>query len=125
MDMEIVIYGIIGALAILVCWLLDVYSSAMEKESISMNSTEVFQPGETKVILPTCCICHKIRDDRGNWHERREYQADYQGVLFTHTFCHECASIHYAEFYPGTELESASTQPGISLTREWPQSGNL
>lgn len=106
--MDIVIYGIIGAFAILVCWLLDIYSPTMEKESISMYSTEIPQSKEKKVILPTCCFCHKIRDDNGNWHERSDYQADYQGVIFTHTFCPECASIHYAEFYQGTELESAS-----------------
>ena len=108
--MDIVIYGIIGALAILVCWLLDVYSPAMGKESIRMYSTEIPQSEKTKVIFPTCCICFRIRDDKGNWHERREYQRDYQGVLFTHTFCHECASKHYAEFYQGAVLESASTQ---------------
>ena len=107
--MDIVIYGIIGALAILVCWLLDIYSSTMGKESISMYSTEILRSEKSKVILPTCCICQKIRDDQGNWHERSEYQADYQGVLFTHTFCHECALIHYAEFYQGTESESTCT----------------
>jgi hypothetical protein len=110
MDIEIVIYGIIGALAILVCWLLDIYSPTMEKESISMYATEILSSEKSPVILPTCCFCHKIRDDHGNWHERSEYQADYQGVIFTHTFCHECALIHYAEFYQGAELESSSTQ---------------
>jgi hypothetical protein len=110
MDMEIVIYGIIGALAILVCWLLDIYAPTMGEESIGMDSTEILQSEKPRVILPTCCICHRIRDNQGNWHERREYQADYQGVLFTHTFCHECALKHYGEFYPGTVLESASTQ---------------
>ena len=82
----------------------------MGEESISMYSTEILRSEKTRVILPTCCICHKIRDDQGNWHERSDYQADYQGVLFTHTFCHECALIHYAEFYQGTELGIASTQ---------------
>jgi hypothetical protein len=110
MDMEIVSYGIIGALAILVCWLLDKYSPTMGEESINMNSTEIPHSEKTKVILPTCCFCHKIRDEQGNWHERSEFQADYQSALFTHTFCHECALIHYAEFYHGSELESASAQ---------------
>jgi hypothetical protein len=81
MDMEIVIYGIIGALAIFVCWLLDIYSPTMEKESISMYSKEILHSEEIKVILPTCCICHKIRDEQGNWHERSEYQEDYQVVI--------------------------------------------
>jgi len=93
--MDIVIYGIIGALAILVCWLLDIYSPTMGEESISMYSTDSRRSEKSRVILPTCCICQKIRD--------------YQGVLFTHAFCHECALIHYAEFYQGIELESTST----------------
>ena len=104
--MDIVIYGIIGALAILVCWLLDIYSPAMGEESINMYSTEILRSEKSMVILPTCCICHKIKDAQGNWHARSKYQEDYQGVLFTHTFCHECALIHYAEFYQGTELEN-------------------
>jgi hypothetical protein len=107
--MDVVIYGIIGALAILVCWLLDIYSPTMGEESTSMYSTEILRSEKPRVILPTCCLCQKIRDNQGNWHERREYQRDYQGVLFTHTFCHGCALIYYAEFYQGTELESTST----------------
>jgi hypothetical protein len=107
--MDIVIYGIIGALAILVCWLLDIYSSTMGKESISMYAKEFVRSKKSKVIIPTCCICQKIRDDKGNWHERNEYREDYQGVIFTHTFCHECALTHYAEFYQGTESESTCT----------------
>ena len=95
--MDIVIYGLIGALAILVCWLLDIYSSTMGKESI-MYSTEILRSEKPRVILPTCCVCQKIRDNQGNWHERSNYQEDYQGVLFTHTICHECALIHYGEF---------------------------
>jgi hypothetical protein len=104
--MDIVIYGIIGALAILVCWLLDIYSPTMGKESINMYATDCLRSEKSMFILPTCCICHKIRDAQGNWHERNEFQADYQGVLFTHTICHECALIHYGEFYQGTELEN-------------------
>jgi hypothetical protein len=104
--MDTVAYGIIGALAILVCWLMDNYSSTMGKESMSMCSTECLRSEKSTVILPTCCICQKIRDAQGNWHERGNYQADYQGVLFTHTICHKCALIYYAEFYQGSELEN-------------------
>jgi hypothetical protein len=110
MDIEIVIYGIIGALAILVCWLLDIYSPAIGKESTSMYSTDCLRSEKSTVILPTCCFCQRIRDDQGNWHEINEFREDYQGVLFTHTLCHECALKHYAEFYQGTVLESASSQ---------------
>jgi hypothetical protein len=105
MDFDVVIYGLIGALAILVCWLLDIYSPTMGKESFTRHTTKILRSEKTKVILPICCFCLRIRDAHGNWHERSEFQADYQGVIFTHTFCHECASIHYGEFYQGTELE--------------------
>ena len=106
MDIGVVIYGIIGAFAILVCWLLDIYSPTIEKR---MYSPENLRTEKSPVILPTCCICLKIRDEKGNWHERNDYQADYQGVIFSHTFCPECASIHYAGFYQGTEQEMIST----------------
>jgi hypothetical protein len=66
---------------------------------------EIHRPKEPKIILPTCCVCQKIRDEQGNWHERSEYQADYQGVLFTHTICHECALKLYPEFYEGMQQE--------------------
>lgn len=108
MDIEIAIYSIIGALAILVCWLLDIYSPTMGKESINMCATEIQVSEKSTLILPTCCFCHKIRDNQGNWHERSEFLADYQGVLFTHTFCPECTLNHYGEFYQVAEPESTS-----------------
>jgi hypothetical protein len=69
MDMEIVIYSIIGALAILVCWLLDVYSATMEKESISMQAIKNLRSEKSPVILPTCCFCHNIKDTQEIRHE--------------------------------------------------------
>ena len=59
MDMEIIIYGIIGALAILVCWLLDIYEPTMRKESINLYSTDCLRSEKSRVVLPTCCICQK------------------------------------------------------------------
>lgn len=85
--MDIIIYGIIGALAILVCWLLDIYSPTMGNDSISMYSPKILPSG--KVILPTCCFCQKARDSQDNWQERNAYQADNQVVISTQTFCPE------------------------------------
>ena len=73
MDMDVVIYGIIRALAILACWLLDIYSPTMEKESVTTHATEILRPEATKVILPICCFCLRIRDAHGNWHDSSEY----------------------------------------------------
>lgn len=74
-----------------------------------MEVTEILRSEESTVILPTCCICQKIRDNQGIWHERDEYQEDYQGVLFTHTLCHDCALKHYSEFYQGTTMARNAT----------------
>ena len=82
MDIEIAIYSIIGALAILVCWLLDIYSSTMGKESINMCATEIQRSEKSTLILPTCCFCHKIRDDQGNWHERSEFRQIIRACLY-------------------------------------------
>ena len=81
MDIDVVIYGIIGALAILVCWLLDIYSSTKVEESVSIDSAEILRSEKSSLILPTCCFCHETRDDQGNWHDRSDYPADYQGVI--------------------------------------------
>jgi hypothetical protein len=64
---------------------------------------DVNQLKGSKIILITCNNCQKIKDDKGNWYERSGYRADYQGVLFGYTLCHECAIIKHAEFYKGTQ----------------------
>ena len=52
---------------------------------------------EERLVLPTCCVCGLIRDDRRSvttWTTltayRHAYHVQSKEVLFTHTFCPEC-----------------------------------
>jgi sigma-B regulation protein RsbU (phosphoserine phosphatase) len=41
-------------------------------------------------LLPICCYCKKIRDDRNYWQQVDTYVADHSEVQFTHGICPEC-----------------------------------
>jgi hypothetical protein len=53
-----------------------------------------------KKILPVCCFCQKVRDDRGTevgqglWQEFRVYMGAHklkpEEITFSHTYCHDC-----------------------------------
>jgi len=41
-------------------------------------------------LLPICCGCKRIRDDRGYWEEVETYVKAHTGAEFTHGICPEC-----------------------------------
>jgi len=47
-------------------------------------------------LLPICCSCKKIRDDKGYWQEIEAYMAGhYPAITFTHGLCQDCAKKLY------------------------------
>ncbi len=46
-------------------------------------------------MLPICCSCKKIRNDRGYWDHIDEYLERRTDVLFTHGMCPDCTQTHY------------------------------
>ena len=42
-------------------------------------------------MLPICCRCKRIRDDRGYWQQIEVYVREHSEVDFTHGYCPECA----------------------------------
>lgn len=42
-------------------------------------------------MLPICCSCKKIRDDKGYWNQLETYISDHSDALFSHGYCPECA----------------------------------
>ncbi len=50
-------------------------------------------------ILPICSFCKAIRDEDGNWQRMEDYISRRSKALFSHSFCPECAKIHYPEFF--------------------------
>ncbi len=63
--------------------------------------------GEVKVLeglLPTCCHCKSIRDERGQWHPLEIYLMDRSRTQFTHGICPDCAK----ERYPDLDLSGGA-----------------
>lgn len=45
---------------------------------------------QLKGILPICCVCKQIRDDKGYWQQVEQYISEHTDVLFSHGFCPDC-----------------------------------
>ncbi|MDD2734348.1 MAG: hypothetical protein PHF56_10445 [Desulfuromonadaceae bacterium] len=43
-----------------------------------------------EAILPICCQCKKIRDEKGNWHQIESYIRDHTNSEFSHGYCPDC-----------------------------------
>jgi hypothetical protein len=43
-----------------------------------------------EAILPICCQCKKIRDDKGDWQQIEAYISTNTDTIFSHGFCPEC-----------------------------------
>ena len=41
-------------------------------------------------LLPICCYCKKIRDDRNYWQQVEAYISAHSSVQFSHGVCPEC-----------------------------------
>ena len=52
---------------------------------------------ELKGLLPICAFCKSIRDDDGYFRTVESYLVGKSNLEFTHTFCGQCASVHYPE----------------------------
>jgi len=45
-------------------------------------------------LLPICCYCKKIRDDKDYWQQLESYITDRSDATFTHGICPECYAKH-------------------------------
>ncbi len=57
-------------------------------------------------LLPICCSCKKIRDDKGYWQTLEKYISEHSQAQFSHSLCKECAF----ELYP-EEMEKIESRP--------------
>ncbi len=69
-----------------------------EREKLIGELTKALENVKTlKNLLPICCFCKKIRNDKGYWDEVETYLHEHSETDFTHTFCPECAKKNYPE----------------------------
>ena len=52
-----------------------------------------------KGLLPICCSCKQIRDDKGYWNQIDTYIRDHTDAEFTHGICPACAQKLYPDLY--------------------------
>ena len=45
---------------------------------------------ELRGLLPICCSCKKIRDDKNYWHQIDSYLSEHTDVTFSHSLCPDC-----------------------------------
>jgi len=48
-------------------------------------------------LLPICCSCKKIRNDKGYWQQVEQFVSMHTGARFSHGLCPECAAKMYAD----------------------------
>jgi DNA-binding response OmpR family regulator len=68
-------------------------------------------------LIPICCHCKKIRNDRGYWQQLEAYFEEHSLAEFTHGICPDCIMTHYPPMSPGTgnsTLKKPDALPGDS-----------
>jgi len=59
-------------------------------ERVQELEAALFREKQLRGLLPICCYCKKIRDDRNYWHQVETYMAQHAKVQFSHSVCPEC-----------------------------------
>jgi CheY-like chemotaxis protein len=54
-------------------------------------------------LLPICCFCKQIRDDKNYWSQVDSYFAHHSAVRFTHGICPACLEKNYGEWMTSRE----------------------
>lgn len=71
-----------------------------EKESLIKELKETLSQVKTlKGLLPICCACKKIRDDKGYWNQIESYIKDHSDAEFSHGICPDCMKRLYPEIH--------------------------
>jgi PAS domain S-box-containing protein len=63
-------------------------------------------------LLPICCHCKKIRDDRGYWEQLESYISHHSEAMFSHGICPECMKMYYSDVSLRSSTDSNRDQHG-------------
>ncbi|MBU5635143.1 response regulator [Geomonas sp. Red69] len=73
-----------------------------QKEALQRRNQELqaalSRVKELSGLLPICMTCKKIRDDQGYWNQLESYISEHSEVLFSHSYCPECAEVAMTDF---------------------------
>lgn len=74
-----------------------------QEEIIDELQEALIEVKQLSGLLPICCSCKKIRDDKGYWQSIEKYISEHSEAQFTHGLCKECAHKLYPEIYKNTD----------------------
>jgi two-component system, response regulator PdtaR len=57
-------------------------------------------------LLPICCSCKKIRDDKGYWNQIETYISAHTDTRFTHSYCPDCLKKYFPGFVPSVPSQN-------------------
>ncbi|QWV93795.1 response regulator [Geomonas oryzisoli] len=73
-----------------------------QKETLQRRNQELqaalSRVKELSGLLPICMTCKKIRDDQGYWNQLESYISEHSEVLFSHSYCPDCAEVVMKDF---------------------------
>lgn len=83
-----------------------------------------------KGVIPICCYCKKIRDDKRSWHQLEAYLAQHVHLEFSHGICPSCypSVLEESGIYSVSELRASRQEcrgecPGESHEQHGPSFG--
>lgn len=72
--------------------------AAKERETLIMELQQALaEIRMLRGILPLCCFCQKIRDDKGYWERVDIYIQKHSEADISHSVCPECLAKHYPD----------------------------
>ena len=77
-----------------------------ERESVIQELQSAIEQIKTlKGIVPICCNCKKIRNDKGYWEKVEAYVARHTEAQFSHGICPDCEKKLYSRFLEPKQFE--------------------
>lgn len=71
---------------------------------------DISEIAELQRMIPICCVCKKVRDDKESWLRVEAYFNNLWNVDFSHGFCPECYNIELARLDEYDETEQSPEQ---------------
>lgn len=69
-----------------------------EREKLISELQEAVENVKTlSGLLPICCSCKKIRDDKGYWNDLEGYIENHSEAFFSHSMCSQCSDKLYGK----------------------------
>jgi PAS domain S-box-containing protein len=65
---------------------------------VNQLQNAIYQVKQLSGMLPICCSCKKIRDDKGYWNQIKSYIHEHSDAAFSHGICLECTK-KYSEYF--------------------------